>query len=107
MAGQANKKLSPDLLPEVMRVIEGTWEKVAVLLQPRMFDTGRITVIKKESDSEFMRASTMLQQWCSMYDDKAANQKIIVAMCKTGLVNRTCEIFGTKVGRSCSTLPTR
>ena len=78
----------------VTTAIEGIWEKVAVLLQPPMFDASRINVIKKEHDGEFIRANSMLQQWSSNYDDKATNQQIILAMCQAGLVDKAGKIFG-------------
>ena len=93
----ANEKASAEDLVNVTRQIEAFWEKIALLLEPRMFDGGRITVIKKEHDSEFTRANAMLQQWSDKFDSEATRRQLIVAMCKAELVAQVRTVFGQEL----------
>ena len=93
----ANEKASPEDLVNVTIQIEASWEKIALLLEPRMFDGGRITVIKKEHDSEFTRANAMLQQWSDKFDRTASRRQLIVAMCKAELVAQVRTVFGQEL----------
>ena len=81
----ANEKAGPEDLVNVTRQIEASWEKIALLLEPRMFDGGRITVIKKEHDREFTRANAMLQQWSDKFDSEATRRQLaeLVAQVRT------------------------
>lgn len=77
----ADEKVDPGQLVAATSAIEDVWEKLALVLKPQMFDKGSIRVIKREDDSEFTRANTMLQKWANNVDKLATRRQLILAMC--------------------------
>lgn len=91
---QLAERLNVEILPKLTKAIEGKWKEIANWLAPETFNPDRITVIQREQDTEFMRATSMLQQWRSRYDRQATNKEIISALCNVGLVDKARQIFG-------------
>ena len=95
----AKEKVSPRDLLDVAKEIQADWDKVALHLDTRTFNEGRIKVIRKEHslDGQLIQANSMLQQWTSKYDSQATKSQLILAVVNAGLKAEAIKVFGREL----------
>ena len=75
--------------------ISTDWEKLASILDSKMFTGGTIRRIKHENEhSIFMQTKSMLEKWCNSHARSATRGKLIKAMVKCGYTKDAETIFG-------------
>ena len=91
----ADATVSPRNLVTVALKMAGSWEVLAIVLSPELFDTNRLIVIRKnyESNAE-TQATAMLDQWNKHFATTASCQMLISALCEMGARATAADVFG-------------
>ena len=78
--------------------ISTDWQKLASILDSKMFTGGTIKLIKKQNgDDIFMQTKSMLEKWHSSHASSATRRKLIKAIVDCGYKKEAVAIFGSLV----------
>lgn len=99
-SAKADAKPDAREIVDVAGDISGIWEKFALVLDPKIFKTKDIRVLKKENENDaFLQAQAMLEKWCDSKDTQATRRFMIQALCSRhiGYKSQAVEIFGAEL----------
>jgi hypothetical protein len=91
----ADVPVSHEQIVSVAEQTSGSWETLAMYLDPSHFSTNCLRAIRKQEQFDVvMQARVMLDQWRDNFPSKATCRALITALCKSGKRSVASNVFG-------------